>query len=361
MTCITINSIKQFLYRLPYLMPAVCCLLLVAAPVPAADGPELTITGSVAAPLSLSLKDLQNFQTVTCQRNDVTTGKKFHGVFQFRGVPLRTLLETAGIAKKDKVFKKGVDMAVVVRNADTRVAVSWGEIFYRNPAEIFVAWAGTPILPHKSCRKCHQPEVFEPVMERYHRDVSYPRIIFTADRYADRCLEKITEIEVTEFTWTDREPAEDPLHAKQFTITGPNLEKTVFTDLSTSGFSTLEADIYTVGEGKGFHNRPSYSGFSFTGLIAQACNAKNAVKKDEKNHSDNLATVFRVSAPDNYRSVFSWGELFLNPDGKRMLMADQDGGVPLEQGGRYFLIVPDDLMADRWVKAVEAIEKFHLK
>ena len=45
MTCITINSIKQFLYRLPYLMPAVCCLLLVATPVPAADDADQPTIG----------------------------------------------------------------------------------------------------------------------------------------------------------------------------------------------------------------------------------------------------------------------------------------------------------------------------
>jgi hypothetical protein len=74
-----------------------------------------------------------------------------------------------------------------------------------------------------------------------------------------------------------------------------------------------------------------------------------------------LATVFRVSAQDNYRSVFSWGELFLNPDGKRMLLADQENGRPIEKGGRYYLVAPDDLLADRWVKAVQTIEKIQLK
>jgi len=104
-----------------------------------------------------------------------------------------------------------------------------------------------------------------------------------------------------------------------------------------------------VGEGKGFHGTPNYSGFSFIELLIRA-----GVKPD-------LMTVFRVSAPDNYRSVFSWGEISQNPAGRRMLLADRESGKPIEDGGRYFLIAPDDLMADRWIKAVQAIEKIELK
>jgi DMSO/TMAO reductase YedYZ molybdopterin-dependent catalytic subunit len=335
------------------LIPAILCTILCiipAAPTALAEsGPILKITGAVESPLSLTLADLQKFQTVECQRNDVTSGKKFHGVFNFRGVPLRTLLETATIAKTDKNFKKPVDMAIVVRNPDARVALSWGEVFYRNPGEVFIAWTGTSILPHKSCKTCHPPDVFEPVMERYHRDLTYPRLILTGDQYTDRCLEGITEIEVVEFDWTDREKPSDPLYSPGFRIVGADLREIAFDDLAKDGLSPVQADLYTVGEGKGFHGIPFYTGFSFVDILKKA-----GVAPD-------LATVFRVSAQDNYRSVFSWGELFLNPDGKRMLLADQENGRPIEKGGRYYLVVPDDLLADRWVKAVQTIEKIQLK
>lgn len=333
------------------LMPAILCIIITAASARAESGPGpvLKITGALKSPISLTLDDLRKFQTVECQRNDVTSGKKFHGVFNFQGVPLRTLLETATVSKTDKNFKKPVDMAVIVRNPQTRVALSWGEVFYLNPSEVFIAWSGTPIMPHKSCKSCHPPEVFEPVMARYHRDVTYPRLILTADQYTDRCLEGITEIEVVEFDWTDGEKPADPLYSPGFRVIGAGLAETAFTDLAKDGLSPVQADIYTVGEGKGFHGIPFYSGFSFVDVLKKA-----GVTPD-------LAAVFRVSAQDNYRSVFSWGEIFLNPDGKRMLLADQENGKPIEKGGRYYLIAPDDLMADRWVKAVQTIEKFQLK
>jgi hypothetical protein len=63
-----------------------------------------------------------------------------------------------------------------------------------------------------------------------------------------------------------------------------------------------------------------------------------------------------VSAPDGYRSLFSYGEVFLDPAGERPIIADRINNEPLITGGKFFLVVPDDLMADRWVKAVEAVD-----
>lgn len=42
-------------------------------------------------------------------------------------------------------------------------------------------------------------------------------------------------------------------------------------------------------------------------------------------------------------------------------MADRMHQAPIKQGGKFFLIPPDDLMADRDVKAVEKIEVISLR
>jgi hypothetical protein len=74
-----------------------------------------------------------------------------------------------------------------------------------------------------------------------------------------------------------------------------------------------------------------------------------------------LSQVFLVSAPDGYRSLFSYGEVFLDPAGGRVILADRSNGKPLKRGGKFFLAPPDDLMADRDVKAVEKIELISLR
>ncbi len=74
-----------------------------------------------------------------------------------------------------------------------------------------------------------------------------------------------------------------------------------------------------------------------------------------------LSTVILISAPDGYRSLLSYGELFLTPAGGRILMADKINHNPLDKDGKFFFIPPDDLAADRDVKAVEKIEVINLK
>ena len=68
-----------------------------------------------------------------------------------------------------------------------------------------------------------------------------------------------------------------------------------------------------------------------------------------------------VSAPDGCRSLFSYGEVFLDPAGERMIIAERINNKPLIEGGKFLLAAPDDLMADRWVKAVEAVDVISLQ
>ncbi len=72
----------------------------------------------------------------------------------------------------------------------------------------------------------------------------------------------------------------------------------------------------------------------------------------------NLAVV--ISAPDGYRSLISMGELLLNPLGRRIIIADRKEGKPIQADGKFKLVIPDDLSADRWVKAVSRIEVINL-
>ena len=50
--------------------------------------------------------------------NELTRDKKFHGVFNYRGVPLKELLELAVVQKGEAAFSKPLDMALVIRNRE---------------------------------------------------------------------------------------------------------------------------------------------------------------------------------------------------------------------------------------------------
>jgi len=110
---------------------ALCALVFFPAYLGAAETPpSLTVKGLVERPLKLTLDDLGAFSSVLVQLNEIMKDGGFQGIFYYRGVPLRNLLEVARIQKKRKNFFKGIDLALAVRNKEGKqVVLSWGEIF----------------------------------------------------------------------------------------------------------------------------------------------------------------------------------------------------------------------------------------
>jgi precorrin-4 methylase len=68
-----------------------------------------------------------------------------------------------------------------------------------------------------------------------------------------------------------------------------------------------------------------------------------------------------VSSVDGYRSLFSFGEIYLAPEGERIMIADSARNSPLKENGKFALVAPDDLAADRMIKATSKIEVVSLK
>lgn len=87
----------------------------------------LSITELVKHPLNLSIEDLERFQTVRIQLNEVMKDGTYRGAFFYRGVTLRNLLDTAIIEKKVKTFSKNIDMAIKVKNREGNRG--WREIY----------------------------------------------------------------------------------------------------------------------------------------------------------------------------------------------------------------------------------------
>lgn len=70
----------------------------------------------------------------------------------------------------------------------------------------------------------------------------------------------------------------------------------------------------------------------------------------------NLDNVVFVSAPDGYRTLLSYGELFLTPQRNFIMLVDRINQKPIKRNGCFILITTKDLSADRWVKSVNKIE-----
>ncbi len=304
----------------------------------------LTITGLVKRPLALSASDLAGFQSATVRMSDIKKGGAFHGVFTTQGVPLRTLLELAMVEKEQSAYNRPLDLAIVVRNKDgKKVTLSWGEVFYRNPADVTVAYSATPVMPHKmNCGSCHSPGFTRPYLEQLTRPVGLPKLILAKDFDADRSLENIVNIELVSLEPKGPAKKKGELFSPRLSISGLTEHPVTIFGLENLPRTTVTVNV--VGDGRGFHGRHVYSGVPLLELL-------RTVGKDPDLHS-----VVVVSAPDGYRSLVSWGEMLLSPAGRQILIADEMDGAPIEKGGKFMLVIPDDLAADRDVQAAAKIE-----
>ena len=336
------------MYKKSALLCTLFLVILLSANGLTASSPAISITGSVKQPLTLTMEDLRRFESVTARLNEVSTDKSFRGVFSYRGVPLRTLLDLAAIQKEKSDFLKAVDLAIVVKNKDGQQTVlSWGELYYRNPADILIALSATPVMPHRECSACHTPEIFKNWLDPLKRDVGFPKLVVVNDFYTDRSLENISFIEVIDLRPQMTAKKLDTLFSPEFIVTGAVQQNMTIADISS--YQRLEILAKQTGDGKGYHGLKHFSGAPFVEVVRNA-----GVEPD-------LNTVFLISAPDGYRSLISYGELILAPYGRNIIIADSVDNQPLKEHGKFIALFPDDLSADRWVKAVEKIDVIRLK
>jgi precorrin-4 methylase/DMSO/TMAO reductase YedYZ molybdopterin-dependent catalytic subunit len=326
----------------------VCVLFILFVFSGVAFSSSINVTGVVKQPLNLSMDDLKRFESVSVRLNEVRTDKSYHGAFNYYGVPLKILLEIASIQKGETDFSKQVDLAIAVSNKEGKqVVLSWGEIFYRNPADIVVAVSATPVMPLRDCKNCHQPEVFERWYNPLKRQIGFPKLVVTNDFYTDRSLEDITNIEVVDLQPKIAVNKQIELFSPEFSITGAVKQTFDITDLSS--YPQRGVMSKQIGDGRGYHGLQHFQGVSLLELLRKA------------GIEDDLNTVILVSAPDGYRSLVSYGELLLNQSGKNIIIADKVDDKPLKEQGKFNLIFPDDLSADRLVKAVNKVEVISLK
>ena len=308
----------------------------------------ISIAGIVRHPLNLTMEDLKGFDTNMVQLNEVMDDGSYRGVFFYRGVPLRTLLEAAFVQKDSAVFSKPVDLAILARDSKGReVALSWGEVFYRNSDKTIVATSALPVKPHKDCRICHTPEEYKRRLDQLNREIAFPKLVVAGDAYADRSLENLTSLEVLEVRPATSTKKMERLFSPHFTITGAVGKALTVKNIQSYVRTALR--VKHLGEGRGYHGIDYYGGVPFKAILKGA-----NLKRD-------LSTVLLISAPDGYRSLFSYGELFLAPEGDRVMVADRIDDQTIKKGGKFQIVCPDDLMSDRTVKAVQNVEIISLR
>ncbi|MGV7928686.1 MAG: SAM-dependent methyltransferase [Spirochaetota bacterium] len=305
---------------------------------------SIQVSGSVRQPLTITGDELSNMQTVRVRLNEMTLKKEYGGSFVYRGVPLKSVLELAAIEKEETDFPKQVDMAVIVRGADgSRAVLSWGEVMYRNAGDIVLALSAEPIMPMKKCSDCHKSAAdYRKWWDPLHKKVALPRLVVTGDFFTERSIEGVTSIEIVDPRPKTPVRKMGGAQSPSFTIVNGKDTRGPVSDLAS--FARIEVSAKQVGDGKGFHGLREFEGASLAAVLKKL------------GINPGLDSVIIASAPDGYRSLISAGELLLSPSGGNIIVADSLGGKPIDKLGKFVIAVPDDLSADRWVRAVEKIE-----
>ncbi|MDD5309802.1 MAG: hypothetical protein PHU25_21000 [Deltaproteobacteria bacterium] len=304
----------------------------------------VVIKGRVTSELRFGPEELSGMATVETRSNGVDLDGTYHGVFRHKGVPLRELLDRAGLAKQGAEFDKPLDLVVVVKGrSGKKVALSWGEIYYHNPGDAILAVEAAPVMPHKPCAKCHDETTYGQRLGQLTRKVGLPRLVVARDFYADRCVEDVIEIEVVQPRPGVPTSKPDKLFSPRFSLmNAARKETTTIEDLS--GLPRTDVAAVQTGDGIGYHGVRRFSGVPLRDALAGA------------GVSFDAGQAFLVIAADGYRASVSSGELFLQPDSSRIILADEAEGKAIDDGGKFHLVTPDDFAADRWVKAVSRID-----
>ena len=311
----------------------------------------LTIGGSVRQPLNLTLEDLLKLESISVRLNEVTSDNNFRGVFSYRGVPLKTLLELAFVQKEESGFSKSIDLAIRVRNKDGKtIVLSWGEVFYRNPSDVIIAFSATPIMPyHGNCGSCHQPSFYEPALNQLKRKIGFPKLVVTNDFFTDRSLEDVVHIEVVEPKDRSEKKKVENLFSSTFVVLDNSGKSIEINELSH--YRQFAVMVKQVGDGRGYHGLKRFSGVSLVEILRK-------MGIDKKVGTD---TAILATSIDGYRTLISYGELFMTPMGERIMIADKINDKPIKENGKFMLVFPDDISADRTVKAISKIEVLSFK
>jgi DMSO/TMAO reductase YedYZ molybdopterin-dependent catalytic subunit len=308
----------------------------------------VNITGAVRNPLEITMSSLERLSASEVHLNDILEDGKFKGVFEVRGVPLRDLLDLAHVEKKETDFKKPIDLAILVKNSTGQmVTLSWGEVYFRKKEEVILATSTKPVFPKKGIDHFENKDEYHQMMKVLNRTVDLPRLIVISDFYKDRSIEGVTEIEVYDLRPDVSGKKSPNPHSEDFVVSGTVMKPYKIERFEEPDLKEITAHI--VGEGRGYHGTHDLRGVSLKELIMTA------------QPNLGLNTVFLVSAPDAYRSLLSYGEVFLNPHSDRIMVTSERDGKPIKEDGRFIMVLPDDLFADREVKAVKRIEVISLE
>ncbi|MBF0500860.1 MAG: hypothetical protein HQM09_12050 [Candidatus Riflebacteria bacterium] len=333
---------------------------------------ELKITGAIEKEVADILPLLEKCQLTDEKLKWPLPDGSYRGTYEFRGYALGDLLKIIGVKKKTADgFDRELDMYIqVIGKGGEKAAFSYGEVFLgAGNNDVMIFNQARFLMPHKhddlasmgyqiekwmdcssslpslkNCESCHAGP--KPPKLSIPKGFS---VVAMQDGWPGRCIEDVVEIRVCQVASTPEvkltNQERDVMWVEDPQIVLLSGEKISAGTLIGSTTADLQIQDCSFGLGKGFHGIHPREGFDLGGLLK-----KRAGSFDPKN------CYLLVTGADGYRSLFSGGEVFLNPiNGNVCMMVAEDREILKKGYGKYKVYSQRDFFIDRSVRAVREI------
>ncbi len=294
----------------------------------------LSIGGEVENPGVIDFSLLPLRQVIV--KETVFNGEngKFTGAYQYEGYSLYDILDRIVLRKKNQEeFPPIIDLYVEIENADgEKVVLSWGEIYYPiHRHEIIIASKVRRIVPSKT--KDLWPLPVD------------SKLVVASDLFTERNISNPVKLTIKSSTVKykiDRDIKE--MHSNEVKFyKGNMLVHALDSSAALNGVMVNYGSVF-YGRGKGIHGTTPFKGEML----------KNYTNGYFGMTLENLKTgIFIMSAPDGYRAVFTYSEIFNRNDQAEVLIVPESG---VKDKGAYLLYPAADFFSDRSIRCLKEVK-----
>jgi hypothetical protein len=293
----------------------------------------LTIGGEIENPGPVDFSVLPLRQIVVKETTFNSENGNFIGAYQYEGYSLYDILDRIVLKKKNQdEFPPIIDLYVEIENANGgKVVLSWGEIYYPiHRHEIIIASKVRRIVPSKTNDLWPLP--------------AESKLVVASDLYTERNISSPVKITVKSSTLKykiDREIKD--MYAGEVKFFNKNSMVNTLKDKALADDNFVNYGSVFYGRGKGIHGSTP-----FIGVLM-----KDFTSGYYKMDQDILRTgLFIVSAPDGYRALFTYSEIYNRNDQAEVLIVPMSG---VSDQGAYLLYPSADFFSDRSIRCLNEV------
>mgnify|MGYP000920896006 CR=1 FL=1 len=297
----------------------------------------LEITGEIQNPGKVDFSKLAKHSVIVKEAVLKNNKDTFVGAYRYDGYSLYDIINLYKIKDRPNEFNSVINYFLEIENAKgEKVVVSWGEIYYPNHRhEILVATDVMRIIPSKTKELWPLP--------------TEPKLVVAGDIVTERNISSPTKITVRYYPKNipDKKGLK-PLYSENIKIFDHEKEVAVIKDNPKTNITESYPCVF-YGRGRGIHGIDKFKGIKVKDFLV------NYFPENIKNFKSG---VLLISAPDGFRAVYTYSEIFNRNDQADLLLMDVG---KTEDGGRFNCFPAGDFFSDRAIRAINEIYFINVK